>query len=370
MPADLVFVTPAVVEPEPINDDGLIFDGFPQPPDVPPDPTGEEWRGPQGEKGDQGDVGPPGPVGPAGPASTVPGPPGPQGEQGPPGIAAGASVTGSWDWQIAAQTGAVLANKVGVNHDNPSLATAIHIASRANGGIEYGAVLRGLHAGDAVAIWDVADNTRWGRWNVTGTAVDNGDWFQIPVVAQAGMGGEPANNADVQVLLLADGGSSVAGGAVTDATPPTSPADGALWWDATSGNLFVFYDDGTSSQWVPATSTVAMPAPRNTAKLQAQWVSGAVVANDTVWLVYDAPYAGTVQSLTYFTANGSFTVAIQINGVSVTGLGAIAVSSATPATATATAANTFAAGQRITAVVTAATGSPTDALLSLAVTWS
>jgi len=113
----------------------------------------------------------------------------------------------------------------------------------------------------------------------------------------------------------------------------------------------------------PATS-------RNTARLQAQWVTTAIVANDTVWLAYDAPYAGTVNSLTYFTGNGSFIVAVQINGTNVTGLSAVSVSSATPATATATAANTFTAGQRITAVITAATGSPTDALLSLAVTWS
>jgi hypothetical protein len=106
------------------------------------------------------------------------------------------------------------------------------------------------------------------------------------------------------------------------------------------------------------------------ARLQAQWVSGAVVQNDTVWLAYDAPYAGTVNSLKYFASNGSFSVAIQINGVNVTGLSGISVSSATPATATATGANTFGIGQRITAVVTGATGSPTDALLSLAVTWS
>jgi hypothetical protein len=89
-----------------------------------------------------------------------------------------------------------------------------------------------------------------------------------------------------------------------------------------------------------------------------------------VWLVYDAPYNGTINSLTYFTGNGSFSVAIQIAGTNVTGLGAISVSSVVPATATATAANTFTAGQRITAVITAATGAPTDALLSLAVTWA
>ena len=354
--------TTTTTAPEVIHDE-LHFGGYLQPPDVPPDPTGEQWRGPPGPPGPSGVAGSPGVDGEDGAV----GPPGPPGADG---AAAGASVTGSWDWLTAAQSGAVLANKVGLNHDSPASATAIHIASRANGGIEYGAVLRGLHAGDLVSIWDVADSSRWGRWNVTGDAIDNGTWFQIPVTAQAGMGGEPANNADVQVLLLAGGGAAVSGGAVTDVTPPASPTDGALWWDANSGNLFVYFADGSSSQWVPATSTVAMPPPRNTAKLQAQWVSGAVVANDTVWLVYDAPYAGTVQSLTYFTGAGSFTVAIQINGTSVTGLGVIAVSSATPATATATAANTFAAGQRITAVVTAATGSPTDALLSLAVTWS
>jgi hypothetical protein len=119
-------------------------------------------------------------------------------------------------------------------------------------------------------------------------------------------------------------------------------------------------------QGVPGTPAIS----RNTERLQAQWVTGAVVANDTIWLVYDSPYAGTLTALTYFTGNGSFSVAIQINGTNVTGLSAISVSSATPATATATAANVFTAGQRITAVITSATGSPTDALLSLAVTWS
>jgi hypothetical protein len=120
----------------------------------------------------------------------------------------------------------------------------------------------------------------------------------------------------------------------------------------------------------PFLPVASAPTPRDKARLQAQWQNAAVVSDDTVWLCFDAPYAGTVNSLTYFTGNGSFTVNIQINGVSVAGLGAVAVSSATPATTNATAANTFTAGQRITAVITGSTGAPTDALLSLAVTWS
>jgi len=159
------------------------------------------------------------------------------------------------------------------------------------------------------------------------------------------------------------------GASITISDTAPTPTTGALWFDSVGTQLYVGYNDGSSTQWVIATNNGGA-AVRNKARLQAQWQNAAVVSDDTVWLAYDAPYAGTVNSLTYFTGNGSFSVAVQIDGVSVTGLSAVAVSSATPATMNATAANTFVAGQRITAVITAATGSPTDALLSLAVTWS
>lgn len=42
------------------------------------------------------------------------------------------------------------------------------------------------------------------------------------------------------------GGASV----TTSDTAPSTPADGDLWWNSTDGNLYVYYDDGTSSQWV------------------------------------------------------------------------------------------------------------------------
>jgi len=51
---------------------------------------------------------------------------------------------------------------------------------------------------------------------------------------------------------LAAGGGGVAVGP----TPPASPAVGALWWrNDPDGRLFVWYDDGNSTQWVPATPT-------------------------------------------------------------------------------------------------------------------
>ena len=109
---------------------------------------------------------------------------------------------------------------------------------------------------------------------------------------------------------------------------------------------------------------------RSAARMQAQWVSGAVVQNDTIFFAYDPPYNGTINSLTYFTGVGSFVVAVKIAGTNVTGLGAVTVNNTTAATATATALNTFTAGQHITAAISGATSSPTDALLSLNVTWS
>lgn len=39
--------------------------------------------------------------------------------------------------------------------------------------------------------------------------------------------------------------------------PPSNPTPGVTWWDSVSCQLFVYYNDGNSSQWVPA---VAVPA--------------------------------------------------------------------------------------------------------------
>lgn len=36
------------------------------------------------------------------------------------------------------------------------------------------------------------------------------------------------------------------------ATAPSSPGEGDLWWDSDNGNLYIYYDDGDSQQWVAA----------------------------------------------------------------------------------------------------------------------
>jgi len=52
----------------------------------------------------------------------------------------------------------------------------------------------------------------------------------------------------------------------TGPTPPPNPQQGDLWWDDVGGQLYVYYNDGTSSQWVQA----------NTGKLGATGPAGPV----------------------------------------------------------------------------------------------
>lgn len=55
--------------------------------------------------------------------------------------------------------------------------------------------------------------------------------------------------------LVLESGSSVN---VSD-TAPLSPSDGDLWWDSSEGELYIYYDDGTSAQWVTSVSPLAGP---------------------------------------------------------------------------------------------------------------
>ena len=45
------------------------------------------------------------------------------------------------------------------------------------------------------------------------------------------------------------------GGVDVNPTPPVGPSSGDLWFNSTDGSLYVYYNDGTSSQWVEAGST-------------------------------------------------------------------------------------------------------------------
>ena len=64
-----------------------------------------------------------------------------------------------------------------------------------------------------------------------------------------------ANYSDIKYQGGA-GGSSV----TASDTAPTSPSDGDMWFNSTSLKMFVYYADGSSSQWVPASPQQAGPS--------------------------------------------------------------------------------------------------------------
>jgi len=51
-------------------------------------------------------------------------------------------------------------------------------------------------------------------------------------------------------FVFEDVSGSVGAAITVSSTPPTSPTPGLLWFDKVLGRTFIYYDDGTSSQWV------------------------------------------------------------------------------------------------------------------------
>lgn len=91
-------------------------------------------------------------------------------------------------------------------------------------------------ANGELAYNEVDDKLYYGKGNNAGQATS------IIPIAGPGMG------------YSTGGGSSLVS---TDDVAPSTPSDGTLWWDSASGQLFIYYSDGTSNQWI---STSNLPA--------------------------------------------------------------------------------------------------------------
>jgi hypothetical protein len=150
-----------------------------------PGPPGP--AGPQGAKGDKGDTG-------------AQGSQGIQGVRGPPG---GGTISDIWVWLAPATVATVGATRVGVNTDDPRVATEcwIHKESK-NVNIDYSATVAALTAGNHLYLQRKSDYTSYHRYTVTGApTLQGGTTWKIPVTTDTTTNTEPANGADLLVAF-------------------------------------------------------------------------------------------------------------------------------------------------------------------------
>ena len=85
----------------------------------------------------------------------------------------------------------------------------------------------------------------------------------VPTTSQLALGELAINTYDGKLFIKKnDGSESIveigAGGGGASVTissiAPSSPVNGDLWWDSITGQLKIYYSDGSSSQWVDASS--------------------------------------------------------------------------------------------------------------------
>jgi hypothetical protein len=163
-----------------------------------------------------GPVGPTGPQGPAGADSTVPGPQGPAGPQGPQGATGATGNTGSQGPQgPTGNTGAqgpqgVQGNPGATGSQGPKGDTGNTGPQGPQG--STGPAGQGVPAGGATST--VLTKT------------------------------SPADYATAWSPITIPPGTTISDNA------PSSPQPGQMWWQSSTGNLFIWYADANSSQWV------------------------------------------------------------------------------------------------------------------------
>ena len=85
------------------------------------------------------------------------------------------------------------------------------------------------------------------------------------------------------------------------ATAPVAPTNGKMWWNTDTGTMFIWYNDGNSGQWVPATT----PGPAGIQPGQDLEVNSLVSSGDVQAASVNGGHAGPNNLI----INGGFTVA-------------------------------------------------------------
>ena len=231
----------------------------------------------RGEKGDQGVPGPEGPQGPPG-SMGPPGPQGPVGGQGPVGPQGLKGDTGAQGMQgIVGPKGDKgdkgdtgnqglqgVQGPKGDKGDKGDRGESWHSGA----GDPVAGAVPGAISGDWYLdttdgqVWEFVGTTWTLRTDITGPQGEQGiQGEQGPPgdfgSNEAPMDGEIYGRSMGAWTLVESGGASVS---ISD-TPPVAEKPGDLWYNSATGFIFVWLDDGTSTQWVITNPVVPLQGP-------------------------------------------------------------------------------------------------------------
>src|SRR5262245_5736031 len=126
-------------------------------------------------------------------------------------------------WRFATST--VMADpgtgKFRFNVATPSTATAMAISAITDRGTDVTNALKALVSGDTVQVQDQDNSANWARYTLSGPAVNNTTWFQLPFTYISGGGSTISNNTPC-VLSFTVGGANNLVPPITLASPAIS----------------------------------------------------------------------------------------------------------------------------------------------------
>ena len=108
------------------------------------------------------------------------------------------------------------------------------------------------HANGTILPFNTTGGNAYGTVNANGTLIVAGtssDVFSLVAGNNITISGDAVND---RIIINSTGGASVNIGDNPPVTP--TPVSGDLWWSSSQGTLLIYYNDGSSSQWVEAVS--------------------------------------------------------------------------------------------------------------------
>jgi len=190
-----------------------------------------------------------------------------------------------------------------MNNASASAVTALFVHHISNLNNDVTLALNAITTGSKLFLQDQTDSTRNYQYTASGSPTNQGTYTSIPVTyVQSGTGAAFVNNESIFLGIIAAGqpgpvgpqgptgptgpqGATGATGAQgpqgvqgatgaqgpqgvkgdtgatgpqgppgvasISASAPVAPTVGQLWWRNDLGKMYIYYDDGTSQQWVP-----------------------------------------------------------------------------------------------------------------------